>query len=80
MHTDASSVTLNINLNLPDEKFSGSEVDFHDASSGELNRLSFKPGIAVLHKGSVAHRALASANKQARWLCSLLSEELKTLS
>ena len=33
MHTDASSVTMNVNLNLPGESFEGSELDFYDAST-----------------------------------------------
>ena len=56
-HTDASSVTLNINLNLPHEEFSGSEVDFHDARSGSFNRVKFSPGVAIIHRGNVAHAA-----------------------
>ncbi len=57
MHTDASSVTLNINLNLPDEPFEGSELDFHNPD-GKNNRVSFKPGAAIIHRGNVAHAAL----------------------
>ncbi|MCV2402499.1 2OG-Fe(II) oxygenase [Marinomonas sp. C2222] len=57
LHTDASSVTLNININLPDEEFAGSEVDFYDPSTGKVNRLSFKPGTAMIHRGNVAHAA-----------------------
>lgn len=56
-HTDASSVTLNINLNKPDEAFTGSFVDFYDNANGEVNRLSFKPGTAMLHRGNVPHAA-----------------------
>ena len=56
-HTDASSVTLNINLNLPGEKFSGSELDFYDQENGKVVQLSFKPGTAMIHKGSVPHAA-----------------------
>ena len=57
MHTDASSVTLNINFNLPDEKFTGSEVDFYDSQKGKLNRVTFQPGVALIHKGHVPHAA-----------------------
>ncbi|WP_191603209.1 2OG-Fe(II) oxygenase [Marinomonas algicola] len=56
-HTDASAATLNINLNLPGEAFVGSEVDFYDNATGEVNRLSFKPGTAMIHRGRVAHAA-----------------------
>ena len=57
LHTDASAATLNINLNLPEEAFTGSEVDFYDQKAGKVNRLSFKPGAAMIHRGSVAHAA-----------------------
>ncbi|WP_394182621.1 2OG-Fe(II) oxygenase [Marinomonas posidonica] len=56
-HTDASAATLNINLNLPGEHFTGSEVDFYDRQKGTANRLTFKPGTAMLHLGSVPHAA-----------------------
>lgn len=56
-HTDASSVTLNINLNLPGEEFTGSAVDFYDQINGRKVALSFKPGTAMIHRGSVAHAA-----------------------
>lgn len=57
LHTDASAATLNINLNLPDEKFTGSEVDFFDPIKNTTNRVIFKPGTAMFHRGSVAHAA-----------------------
>ncbi|KTF14529.1 2OG-Fe(II) oxygenase family protein [Pseudoalteromonas sp. 10-33] len=56
-HTDASAVTLNINLNLPGEEFTGSELDFYDQVTGKVTQLSFIPGIAMIHRGSVAHAA-----------------------
>ncbi|WP_218870160.1 hypothetical protein [Psychrobacter sp. BI730] len=37
LHTDASAVTMNINLNLPGEDFTGSEVDFVDRHLGKPN-------------------------------------------
>ena len=40
-HTDASAVTLNINLNLPGEEFTGSELDFYDQVTGKVTQLSF---------------------------------------
>jgi hypothetical protein len=55
LHTDASSVTMNINMNLQDEKFTGSEVDFYDPITGSLKRLSFEPETAMIHRGNVAH-------------------------
>lgn len=57
MHTDASAVTLNVNLNLPNELFTGSEVDFHDYTTGDRNRVTFKPGVAMIHRGNIAHEA-----------------------
>ena len=55
LHTDASSVTMNINMNLPGEEFTGSEVDFYDAKTGTVKRLSFEPGTAMIHRGHVPH-------------------------
>ncbi|WP_424976632.1 2OG-Fe(II) oxygenase [Dinoroseobacter sp. S124A] len=54
-HTDASSVTLNINLNLPGESFSGSAVSFIDPASRRVEKLTFEPGTALIHHGSVPH-------------------------
>ncbi len=56
-HTDASSVTLNINLNLPGEEFTGSTVDFFDQATGEVAALTFEPGSAMIHHGNVPHTA-----------------------
>jgi len=57
LHSDASAVTLNVNLNLPGESFSGSEVDFYDPDSGKVRRLTFTSGMAMLHRGSIPHAA-----------------------
>ena len=57
LHTDASAVTMNINLNLIDEPFTGSEVDFVDRQLGQTERAIFKPGMAIIHRGSVPHAA-----------------------
>tara|TARA_R110002049_G_scaffold193516_3_gene362394 strand:- start:1651 stop:2604 length:954 start_codon:yes stop_codon:yes gene_type:complete len=54
-HSDASAATLNININLPDEKFSGSEVDFFDKASGKAVSTLFEPGKAIIHSGTVPH-------------------------
>ncbi|MEO0410832.1 MAG: 2OG-Fe(II) oxygenase [Pseudomonadota bacterium] len=54
-HTDASSVTLNINLNLLGEDFSGSAVRFFEQESGKVESLTFEPGTAMIHRGHVAH-------------------------
>ena len=54
-HTDASSVTLNINLNLPGEDFSGSAVRFMDPVNRKVESLVFEPGTALIHHGNVPH-------------------------
>ena len=54
-HTDASSATLNINLNLPGEAYSGSSVRFFDPLSRRDESLTFEPGVALIHHGSVPH-------------------------
>ncbi len=54
-HTDASAVTLNINLNLPGEGFSGSAVRFFDPETRQVESLTFAPGTALIHHGSVPH-------------------------
>lgn len=54
-HTDASAVTLNINLNLPGESFSGSAVRFMDPVGRKVESLTFEPGTALIHHGSVPH-------------------------
>ncbi len=56
-HTDTSAVTLNINLNLPGEEFTGSQVDFYHPYTGDIKSLTFKPGTAMLHRGNIAHAA-----------------------
>lgn len=57
LHTDASAVTMNVNMNLPGEEFTGSEVDFYDPITGKMNRLNFEPGTAMIHRGNIAHAA-----------------------
>lgn len=54
-HKDASSVTLNINLNLPGEAFSGSAVRFMDPATKSVKDLTFAPGKALIHHGSALH-------------------------
>ena len=54
-HTDASSVTLNVNLNLPGEEFSGSAVRFMDPVNRKVESLLFEPGTALIHHGNVPH-------------------------
>lgn len=57
-HTDASSVTLNINLNMPGEDFAGSGVRFFDQASRRVEELTFGPGTALIHHGSVPHESM----------------------
>ncbi len=57
-HTDASSVTLNLNLNLPGEEFSGSGVRFFDHATRQISELTFAPGTALIHHGSVPHESM----------------------
>ena len=54
-HTDASAATLNININLPDEEFTGSQVDFHDTSTRKVVQTIFEPGKAIIHTGKIPH-------------------------
>ncbi|MEM7341916.1 MAG: 2OG-Fe(II) oxygenase [Actinomycetota bacterium] len=56
-HTDASAVTLNINANLPAEEFTGSTVDFLDPDSNDVTPLTFEPGTAMIHRGTIPHTA-----------------------
>lgn len=57
LHTDASAATLNINLNMPGEDYTGSEVDFYDMATRKVTRVNFTPGMAMIHRGSVPHAA-----------------------
>ncbi len=56
-HSDASTTTLNINLNVPGEEFTGSTVDFFDSATGTVHPLSFEPGKAMIHRGYLPHAA-----------------------
>ncbi len=56
-HSDASSVTLNINVNTRGEEFTGSTVDFFDPATQSVNALTFEPGTAMIHRGHVPHTA-----------------------
>ncbi|MFW8591412.1 2OG-Fe(II) oxygenase [Glaciecola sp. 2405UD65-10] len=56
-HTDASAVTLNININPQHEKFEGSALNFYDSRMNLTSELSFKPGTAMIHRGNVPHAA-----------------------
>lgn len=63
-HTDASAVTLNINLNQAGEEFSGSAVNFFDSANGKTIAQSFQPGSAMIHRGHVPHAALPITSGQ----------------
>ena len=65
-HRDASVVTLNINLNLPDEEgYHGSEVYFRGYPSEESTNnkhdggsVRFSPGMSIIHLGAHRHGSL----------------------
>jgi len=71
-HRDASVITLNINLNLPEETYDGSSlylvddeknlnfevVDYSKKESNKHYSISFDPGMMVIHRGSTQHAAL----------------------
>lgn len=63
-HTDASVVTINININLPQEDadeedyYEGSDLLFFNEDSGERHSIKFEPGMAVIHRGLHRHQAL----------------------
>jgi len=56
-HSDASLVTMNVNLNLPHEDYDGSLIAFVD-EEGTKHELVFQPGMALLHRGMHRHSAL----------------------
>lgn len=59
-HRDASVITLNINLNLPEEDYSGSQVYFRSSAVPDVGEgtVRFTPGMAVVHLGAHRHGAL----------------------
>jgi len=59
-HRDASVVTINVNLNLPDEEYDGSSLYLLDEEGGGSARhsITFDPGMMLIHRGSVRHAAL----------------------
>ena len=60
-HSDASVYTLNINLNLPEEDYSGSSLYFVTQEGRNntkcLSEVRFEPGTALLHRGMTKHGA-----------------------
>jgi len=57
-HSDASALTLNINVNDPQEDFEGSSLYFVDQQTGKKHVVHFNPGEAIMHRGSVPHASL----------------------
>ena len=68
-HRDASVITLNVNLNLPEEGYDGSEVYFREYPTEEWTgddsdkddeggTVRFSPGMAIIHLGAHRHGAL----------------------
>jgi hypothetical protein len=56
-HSDASAVTINMNLNLPEEAYEGSSLYFV-GEDDERHEFTFAPGMALLHRGLHRHAAL----------------------
>lgn len=66
-HRDASVITMNINLNLEEETYSGSDVYFREFPYSNTNTeetanttsfVKFTPGMAILHLGAHRHGSL----------------------
>ena len=67
-HRDASVVTININLNLPEEDYTGSSLYFNmdkeqtnptstSNKNPQMVNVTMNPGSALFHRGSVPHGA-----------------------
>ena len=56
-HSDASSITFNINLD-KEPTWTGSSLYFWDSATGERKTVSWKPGMAMVHLGRTQHAAL----------------------
>ncbi|MGK3753168.1 MAG: hypothetical protein ACI8RD_005475 [Bacillariaceae sp.] len=59
-HSDASIISLNINLNLPNEEYTGSSIYFVQDGEKEENKreLKFESGTALLHRGMTRHGSI----------------------
>jgi hypothetical protein len=59
-HSDASVISLNINLNLPDEEYTGSSIYFvqDDENKKERWEFNFESGTALLHRGMTRHGSI----------------------
>ena len=56
-HSDAGTVTFNINLDAT-KSWTGSELYFWDATAGQRKTVEWKPGYAMMHLGRTQHAAL----------------------
>lgn len=56
-HSDAGTVTFNINLDST-KSWTGSELYFWDAATGQRKTVEWKPGFAMMHLGRIQHAAL----------------------
>ena len=66
-HRDASVITLNVNLNLHDEGYSGSDVFFREfprtdskekSLHNDMALVKFSPGMAIIHLGAHRHGSI----------------------
>lgn len=61
-HSDASAITINVNLNLPGEEseYDGPQLLFLDGTDelSQRRELELQPGMVVLHRGLHRHQAL----------------------
>ena len=55
-HTDASTITFNINLDL-EQTWTGSSLYFWNSETHERNEVEWKPGYAIMHLGRTLHAA-----------------------
>jgi hypothetical protein len=76
-HRDASVITLNVNLNLPEEEYEGSDVYFREfpysasgkdtlasASESKKSYVRFTPGMAIIHLGAHRHGSIAISSTE----------------
>jgi hypothetical protein len=56
-HADASLFTLNVNLNLPHETYSGSDLHFISPKGESSASIVLHSGVAVVHLGQTRHHA-----------------------
>ena len=62
LHVDTSQVTLNVNINNPEEEFTGSDLYFYDIKDQEKPKpekhfVNFESGMALIHLGKQMHAA-----------------------